>query len=265
MDENFEALCKRIRRHLLAMSFRAQSSHIGSALSCVEALVALYFVEMKIDPKNPQWKERDRLVFSKAHASSALYAVLSERGFFPQALLETYYLDGGALPGHLDSAVVLGVETCGGSLGHGLGLAVGFALGDRLDGNPNRSFVVLSDGECNEGSIWEAVMLAAHHKLSALTVLVDFNSIQSFGRTNEVIDQSNLGERFQAFGWDAENVPGHSIPEIVAALKRPSSKPKALILETIKGKGISFMEDKLLWHYRSPTKEEYEKALGELL
>ena len=158
-----------------------------------------------------------------------------------------------------------GIESSGGSLGHGLGLGIGMAVANLYDGNPGRIFVLLGDGECNEGSVWEAFMLAPQLKLSNLTVLIDFNQIQSLGRTNEILDQRNLSERLRAFGWDSCDVDGHDLPTLCSALERnPSQKPRAFVMQTVKGKGVSFMEDKLLWHYRSPSDEELALALKEL-
>lgn len=263
--DELQSTCKRIRLSILEMVFRAQCSHIGSALSVVEALVALYFRVMNIDPHKPEDPSRDKLVFSKAHASSALYAVLAERGFFAKDLLDRYYIDGGILPGHLDCTCAPGIESSGGSLGHGLGIAVGFALANKLDRNPARTFAVLSDGECNEGSVWEGVMLAAHHKLDQLTMLIDFNFIQSFGRTNEILDQSNLEQRLCCFGWSCLTVDGHNLSQLIDALSpRGTDKPHCVVMNTVKGKGISFMENKLLWHYRSPRPDEYAAARREL-
>lgn len=253
-----EETARRVRRRVLGMAFKSQSSHVGAALSIVEILVSLYFEILRTDPARPLERNRDRLVLSKAHGSAALYAVLAERGFFPASRLEEYYADGGSLPGHLDRSSAPGVEFSAGSLGHGLPAALGMAIPRR-----GRVFAVVGDGECNEGSVWEAAMLASHLKLDNLTVIIDYNKIQSFGRTDEVIE-SNLQERWRAFGWDARRIDGHSFEELLGALRAPQSGPKAVIADTVKGKGVSYMEDKLEWHYRSPDKEQYEAALEEL-
>lgn len=255
---------KVIRRHLVDMITRSKSSHLGTCLSIVDALAVLYFRVMKIDPTQPKLPTRDRFVLSKAHGSAALYATLAERGFFDKELLKRYYVDDGILPGHLDKTAAPGVETSGGSLGHGLGLGLGMALANRIDGNPGHVYVIVGDGECNEGSVWEAVMLGAHLKLTNLTVLVDYNQIQSYGRTNEVIDQSNMPERWKTFGWDTIEINGHSHAEIESALRRSQVGPKAIVMNTVKGKGVSFMEDRLSWHYKSPNPEEYALAMEEL-
>lgn len=263
--ESLAEFAKRARKQLLKMIFDTKSSHIGCGLSMIEALVELYFRELRIDPKDPNHPERDRFILSKAHGSAALYAVMAERGFFAQEFLKNYYVDGGCLPGHLDRFSAPGIETSGGSLGHGLGLGIGMAYANQIDGNPGRVYVLLGDGECNEGSIWEGAMLAPKLRLQNLTVLVDFNKIQSLGRTNEILDQSNLSERFRVFGWQAEDLDGHDFMALRRAFAQNSDgRPRALVLSTVKGKGISFMEDKLLWHYRSPNEAEFAQAMQEL-
>jgi transketolase len=256
---------KTIRRHVVDMVTRSKSSHVGTCFSIVDVLTVLYFRVMNVDPARPDAPERDRFLLSKAHGSAALYATLAERGFFSKALLDRYYVDGGSLPGHLDREAAPGVETSGGSLGHGLSMGIGMALAQQLDGLPGRVYVIVGDGECNEGSVWEAAMLAPNLKLGNLTVLVDYNKIQSLGRTDDIIDQRNLAQRWAAFGWEAMEVDGHNLGALEDALRRPvGDKPRALILHTVKGKGVSYMEDKLLWHYRSPNEAEYAQAMKEL-
>ncbi len=262
--QKMRTLAKKVRLHVLDMVFRAQSSHVGAAYSIVEILVALYFKILKIDPKNPNKTDRDKFLLSKAHGSTALYAILAEQGFFPLSYLERYYVDDGILPGHLDRISAPGIEYSMGSLGHGLSVGVGMAIANRQTKNLGRIFVLLSDGECNEGSVWEAVMLAAHLRLTNLTAIVDYNKIQSFGRTNEVINQEPIVDRWKAFGWDVVEVNGHDFEELLAALEMDQTRPKVIIAHTIKGKGVSFMEDSLDWHYKSPNKEQYEQALLEL-
>lgn len=264
--ESLKITCKRVRRALVKMIYDSKSSHIGTGLSMVEALAILYFRILNIDPKNPKDPKRDKFILSKAHGSAALYATLAERGFFGPDMLAKYYVDGGCLPGHLDRLSAPGIESSGGSLGHGLGLGIGMAIANRYDKNPGRIYVMLGDGECNEGSVWEAFMLAPQLKLNNLTALIDFNFIQSLGRTNDILDQSNLAERLRCFGWEAENIDGHDLAALSARFEQapPADRPRAFVMQTVKGKGISFMEDKLLWHYRSPNPEEYKLALEEL-
>ena len=242
----------------------SKSSHIGSALSIVEILVSLYFKILKVDPKNPSFQERDKFILSKAHGSTALYAILMEKGFFPSEYLEKYYIDDGILPGHLDKLSAPGLEYSTGSLGHGFPAAIGMAIANKQTHNPGRIFVVIGDGECNEGSIWEGVMLAAHLKLNNITAIVDYNKIQSFGRTNEVINQEPIGDRWRSFGWEVHEIDGHNYEKLLQAFTFEQKKPKVIIAHTVKGKGISFMEDLLEWHYKSPNDEEYKQALKEL-
>lgn len=254
---------KKIRTHILNMITKSQSSHIGSSLSIVEILIVLYFRILNVDPKNPEKNDRDKFILSKGHGSAAFYATLAERGFFPISYLERYYIDDGILPGHLDR-VGPGIENSAGSLGHGLSLGIGMAISNHQTGNPGRIFVLLGDGECNEGSIWEGIMLASHLKLENLTVIVDYNKIQSFGRTNEVINQEPITERWKSFGWNVFVVDGHDLIQLIKAFEAKQNGPKVIIAHTIKGKGISFMENSLDWHYKSPNKEQYDQALKEL-
>ncbi|WP_235775510.1 transketolase [Paenibacillus sinensis] len=208
--------------------------------------------------------ERDKFVLSKGHGGAALYATLAERGFFPKSYLDRYYINNGLLPGHLDMEAVPGIETSAGSLGHGLSIGLGMAIANRQSHNPGKVYVIVGDGECNEGSIWEAVMLASTLQLSNLTVIVDYNKLQSFGWTNEVINQENMAERWKSFGWETFEIDGHDINEIEQTLKTSHKGPKAIIAHTVKGKGVSFMENKLEWHYKSPNDEELLLAFKEL-
>ena len=261
----FEDICKSIRRDVAKMMHKAYSSHIGGCYSVTEILVALYFEILNIDPKNPRKDDRDILLLSKAHSSPALYAVLSKKGFFPKENLDTYYQDGGKLPGHLDKEAVPGIEFSFGSLGHGLSVGVGMALANKRMNNPGRVFVILGDGECNEGSIWEAAMFAPHHNLSNLTVVIDYNKIQSFGSTNEVINQEPIFDKWKSFGWKVLEIHGHDHDAIIDAFNSPHENlPKLIIANTVKGKGVSFMENSLDWHYKSPNDEQLKLALKEL-
>ena len=229
-----------------------------------DILYTLYFRHLNIDPKQPQKADRDKFILSKGHASAALYATLAERGFFPNEYLNKFHIDCGILPGHLDKDAVAGVEASAGSLGHGLSIGIGLALSNRREGNPGRVYVLLGDGECNEGSVWEAAMLASTLRLTNLTAIIDRNRLQGFGRTDEVINQTNMAERWKSFGWEAHEVNGHDLAELEQAFSLPHTGPKVIIAHTIKGKGVSFMEDRLEWHYKSPNAEHYMQALKEL-
>ena len=260
-------LSLRIRRHTVEMTHRAKASHVGSSLSTVELLTVLYNRILRVDAANPDWPERDRFILSKGHGCAAYYAVLAEAGFFPSKWLETFYQNGSRLAGHATHTHIPGVEVSTGSLGHGLSLASGMAFSSKKDGKGYRVFCMLSDGECDEGSIWEAVLFSAQHGLDTLAVIVDYNKIQSLGTVEEVLDLEPFSTKWRAFGWAVKEINGHNLEEIETALRGlpfEQGKPSCVIAHTIKGKGISFMENRLLWHYRSPQGEEYEAALKEL-
>ncbi|MBK7388178.1 MAG: transketolase [Bacteroidetes bacterium] len=257
-------IAKNIRRSILQMNHRSNASHSGSALSIVELLTVLYFKYLNIDPKEPKNDKRDRFILSKGHASSALYSVLAEKGFFPKTYLDKFYIDNGILPGHVDKDAAPGLECAAGSLGHGLSIGVGMAIASKYKKHNSKVVVLISDGELNEGSIWEPLLLAPHLNLNNLTVIIDYNKIQSFGLTNEIVNLEPLSDKLIAFNWDVFEIDGHNFEEIETALNSKSSKPKIIIAHTIKGKGVSFMENKLEWHYRSPNDELLKKALAEL-
>jgi len=257
-------ITKEIRKSIVYMAHYSMASHVGACLSIVEILYTLYFKVLNVDPLNPEKNDRDKFILSKGHASAALYATLAERGFFSKKLLDKYYIDNGVLPGHLDMQSVPGIEISAGSLGHGLSIGVGMALANKTDNNSGKIFVLIGDGESNEGSIWEAVMLAPALKLNNLTVIIDYNKLQGFGCTNEIINQSNMFERWKSFGWEVMEVDGHNTEELENSLKKESSCPKIIIANTVKGKGISFMENKLEWHYKSPNEDQYKQAINEL-
>jgi len=249
------------------MTNRANASHIGSSLSLGDILAVLYGRVLRYDPKHPDWAQRDRFILSKGHGCAALYAVLAECGFFPLDWLETYYLDGTRLAGHATHKGTPGVELSTGSLGHGLPVGTGMALAAKRDNHAHRVFVVLSDGECDEGSNWEAALFAGHHKLDNLVVVIDYNKIQSLGRVKDVIDLEPLAEKWRAFGWATRELDGHAIPALEQALLNvpfEPGRPSCIVAHTIKGKGVSFMEDKLQYHYTPPRGEELPRALKEL-
>lgn len=253
-----------IKKSIVHMAHYSKSSHVGTALSIADILYTLYYKILNIDPLNPIKSDRDKFILSKGHGSSALYATLAERGFFSKDYLNRYYIDGGILPGHLDMKAAPGIEISSGSLGHGLSIGVGMAIANKQSNNPGKIFVLLGDGECNEGSVWEAVMLAATLGLKNITAIVDYNKLQGYGRTNEIINQENMAKRWEVFGWEVYEVDGHDTGQMEKVFNKAQEKPKAVISHTIKGKGVSFMENRLEWHYKSPNDEQFENALKEL-
>jgi transketolase len=260
-------LAKQIRIESLRMVTRAKASHIGGALSMADILAVLYASTMRYNPLEPQWDCRDRLILSKGHNCTALYAVLSISNFFPIELLNTYGKDHSILMSHI-SHKVPGVEFSTGSLGHGLPFGVGKAIAAKRREEDWRTFVICSDGELNEGSNWEAVMLAPTQSLDNLTLIIDYNKIQSLARVDEVIPLEPLALKFRSFGWNALEIDGHSHQDLEQALSSTTDvnkQPKVVIAHTIKGKGVSFMEDQVLWHYRNPSEEQLELAIKEIL
>jgi len=261
-----QALARRLRGHALRMTHRARASHIGSCLSIADILAVLYGVVLQVDPARPDWPERDRLIVSKGHAAAIVYAALAETGFFSIAELETYSADGGRLSGHVTKTVP-GVEFSTGSLGHGLPAAAGIALAAQRAGANWRSLCVLSDGEMDEGSNWEAIQFAQHFRLSNLIAIVDYNKIQSFGSVAEISDLHPLADKFRAFNWGVHELDGHDHAALEAALAGPpplARRPTVIVAHTIKGKGVSFMEGRLAWHYSSPDVAQLEAALAEI-
>lgn len=249
------------------MSHKAGAAHLGSSLSCVDILVALYWNILKIDPEKPDDANRDRFILSKGHAIAAHYAVLASKGFFPVQLLDTYAKSGGSLAEHPAPGCVAGVEFATGSLGHGLSAGLGVALAGRIQKKSYRVYVVVSDGECNEGSIWEAAMFAAAHQLENVAVIIDYNKWQATGRSNEIMALAPLKEKWMSFGWSAYEIDGHDVKSLIDTLQNVpdgTNRPVAVIAHTLKGKGISFMEDDNNWHYRIPNEKEVETAFKEL-
>jgi transketolase len=265
--ENYKTLATQIRAHVLRMIHRAQSSHVGTSLSAADLLAVLYDGVLRIDPSRPDWPDRDRFILSKGHGCAAVYAALAERGFFPKGWLDTYYQNGSRLAGHITHHGVPGVEASTGSLGHGLSIGCGIALAGKHDSRPYRVFVLLSDGECDEGSTWEAALFAPHHRLDNLVAIVDYNKIQSFGTVKEVLDLEPLTSKWQAFGWATWEIDGHDFGQIEKALLGvpfEPGRPSCIIAHTVKGKGVSFMEAQLAWHYKPPNDEQLRQALAEL-
>ncbi len=258
-----------IRRNGLEMTHLSRGSHLGSILSVAEIIAVLYASVLKVDPARPDWPDRDRMILSKGHAGAAIYSALAERGFFPVEELKNHYANGSHLSGHVSHKGVPGVEISTGSLGHGLGIGAGLALGAKMDGASWRTYVVLGDGECDEGSVWEAALQAAQFRLDRLIAIVDYNHMQSLDFVDKTLALEPFEEKWRSFGWHAESVDGHDTEALETALKRAqanagSGKPSVILAHTIKGRGVSFMENQILWHYRTPQGEEYEAALKEL-
>ena len=266
MIKKLDLFANKVRNHVVDMTSRGNSSHVGSALSIVDILSVLYCEIMNYDAKNPYLKERDRFILSKGHAGAAVYATLAEAGFFDSSELLNHYQNGSKFSGHVSHKGIPGVEISTGSLGHGLGIGVGMAFQCKRKNINNRVFVLLSDGELDEGSNWEAFLFASHHKLSNLIAIIDYNKLQSLTSVKETINLEPLKEKFIAFGCNVLEVDGHNHLELIKAFKKAkeSKVPSIIICHTIKGKGISFMENSVLWHYRSPQGEEYKKAKAEL-
>jgi transketolase len=263
---SYVALAQLVRKDVVRMTSLAGTSHVGSALSCTDILSVLYASVMQHRPSEPGWTERDRLVLSKGHAAAALYAVLAEVGYFPVQALDSYCVDGSPLAGHVTAGVIPGVDYSTGSLGHGPSVACGLALGARFRGQQFHTYCVISDGECQEGSVWEAALFGAHHGLDNLTLIVDFNGLQGLGRTDAIMSVQPLIDKWIAFGWDAVEVDGHDGDQLKEVLLRrsTSSKPKVIIARTIKGFGVEFMEDQLEWHYRSVPASELAAVLRQM-
>ena len=256
-----------IRGKVVELSHLGRTPHLGSSLSCADIIAALYWDILEVDPRDSENPDRDRFILSKGHAVTTLYAALAMRGFFPKSEFDNYSQLDSCLPEHPSPNCVPGIELATGSLGHGLSVGLGIAMANRIQGNDGRVFVLLSDGECNEGSIWEAALLAPAQKLDRLCVLVDFNKWQATGRSAEVTNLEPFEQKFSAFGWESARVDGHDIEAILDELRdfpRTSGKPLAIICDTIKGKGIAKMEDDNNWHYRIPTEEEVADAKMEL-
>lgn len=256
-----------LRKDIIKMLTESASGHPGGSLSAVEILTALYFSEMRVDPNNPRWEDRDRFVLCKGHAAPVLYATLAEKGFFDKSHLMTLRKLGSILQGHPNMNDTPGVDMSTGSLGQGLSVANGMALAAKLDNKDYRVYALLGDGEIEEGQVWEAAMTAAHYKLDNLTAFLDHNGLQIDGQVTEVMNVEPVDEKFKAFGWHVIVIDGHNFEEIFKAIDEAKSvkgKPTMIIANTIKGKGVSFMENAVGWHGTAPSKEQCEKALSEL-
>jgi len=264
--ERLHLIAKKLRRHALNMIFKAQAGHIGGSLSLAEIMACLYFHVAKIDPHKPDWPQRDRIVVSKGHCAPIYYAALAERGYFPLQILETYDEFGSILQGHPDVCTP-GVDMPSGSLGMGLSVGVGMALGARLKNKDFHIYVILGDGELQSGEIWEAAMSAAKYKLGNLIAIIDNNQLQVTGFVKDIMPVEPLKEKWRAFDWRVFQIDGHNIPQILGTIEQCQKikrQPVVIIANTIKGKGISFMENSPTWHAKIITRDEYDRAIMEL-
>jgi transketolase len=262
--EELRRIARQIRLRDLQAVFEAGAGHIGGEMSAIDIMTALYFHVLKIDPKEPRLPERDRFVLSKGHTACALYVTLAKRGFIPEEEIPTFLKPHSRLNGHPNCNKVPGVETNTGPLGHGLPVAVGMAKAAKLSGASYRTYVMTGDGEMQEGSNWEAIMAAAQFKLDNLTLIVDHNRFQQGAALAETNDLAPLRPKLEAFGWDVTEINGNEMAEIVPALEKGTSRPHCIVAHTNKGHGISFMQDRVEWHHKVPSKEQYEMAVAEL-
>ena len=265
LRETTESFAKEVRLNAVKMVSQGNSSHIGSILSCADILAVLYGSTLKFDSSNPKLETRDRFILSKGHAGAGVYASLALSGFFETHQLINHYKNGSIFSGHVSHKDVPGVELSTGSLGHGLGVGCGMAYEAKLKKRDHRVFVLLSDGECDEGSNWEAFLFGGHHKLSNLVAIIDYNKLQSLKSIEETLNLEPFIDKLKAFGWNTIEVDGHNHDELYSAFSiQDSDKPTFVLANTIKGKGVSFMENQVLWHYRSPQDEEFNNAIIEL-
>jgi len=265
--EELKEMAKKVRRGILEAVYSAQSGHPGGALSIADILTDLYFNEMNVDPKNPKDENRDRLVLSKGHASAGLYSVLANRGYFPVEDLKTFRRIDSYLQGHPDVKKVPGVDMTSGSLGQGLSVANGMAIAGKLSKKDYNVYVILGDGELAEGQVWEAAMTASHYHLNKVIAFVDFNGLQIDGKVTDVMNITPINEKFAAFGWNVIMIDGHNFNEIHEAVDKAKAsvdKPTVIIANTVKGKGVSFMENSAGWHGKAPSEEEYIKAMTDI-
>ena len=267
MRTDLKDIANNLRKKIITTSAKSKIPHIGSCLSCLDILVFLYWEELDINPLNFDYEGRDRFVLSKGHGAPALFQVLAERGFFPKVNLAKFGEAGSVFHEHPPKpGFIPGIEAATGSLGHGLPMALGMALAEKINNLGYRTYALLSDGECNEGSIWEAAMLAAGQKVNKLTAIIDYNKWQATGRSQEIMALEPLTDKWKSFGWAVQEIDGHDFKEISNSFlnAKNQDKPSLIIAHTVKGKGVSFMEDNNNWHYRIPNKSEYEMAISEL-
>ncbi len=260
-------IAKRVRRHILEMITAAKSGHPGGSLSATELVVTLFFDTMRHDPANPKWADRDHFILGKGHACPVLYSTMAECGYTPVEDLNTFRRLGSIYQGHPDVRFIPALEASTGSLGQGLSVGLGMALSARLDNRPSRTYVILGDGEIQEGQVWEGAMFAAFHKVDNLVCIVDYNKIQLDGFVNDIMPLEPLAAKWESFGWHVLSIDGHDIPAIQQAFATAATvkgKPTVILANTVKGKGVSFMENNPKWHGSAPSKEECELALQEL-
>ena len=265
--KNLESIAKKLRMKVIEMLKESKSGHPGGSLSAAEILTVLFFKEMKIDPDNPRWADRDRFVLSKGHAAPILYAALAEKGYFPEEEVNKLRKTGSMLQGHPEMNDTPGVDMTTGSLGQGLAAANGMALAGKLDDKDYRVYAIIGDGETQEGIIWEAAMLSSHYKLDNLTVFLDYNGLQIDGSYKDVMNIDPIDKKFESFGWNVVSIDGHSFEEISKAIniaKKTKEKPTMIIAKTVKGKGVSFMENQAGWHGKAPSEEEAKQAIEEI-
>ena len=265
--QKLKIVARDIRKDTLRMIADAKSCHVGSCFSCIDILTALYFHSLRINTQNPLWPQRDRFIMSKGHGVAALYVTLAKRGFCSPDVLQHYTKDGSLLAGHVTCTATPGIEASTGSLGHGLSIGVGMALALQKDQPQSKVYVLLSDGECDEGSTWEAALSAGHFGLDNLVAIVDYNKIQSYGAVAEVMGLEPFADKWRAFRFAVKELDGHDIPALIAAfdsLPLQRGKPTLILAHTTKGKGVSFMENKMEWHYHTPTMQQVDLAVEEL-
>lgn len=265
--KKLENIAREVRCSILTMVKEAGVGHIGGSLSITDILVSLYFKVLKINPKKPGWPDRDRLVMSKGHGAAAIYSTLAEKGFFPKEELKTFGLINSNLQVHPDKNKVPGIEASTGALGQGLSIGLGMALAARLNKKDYYTFVILGDGETQEGQVWEAAMFASHYRIDNLTAILDYNNVQLMGNVSEIIEIAPVAEKWSSFGWKVLEIDGHNFDQIIESFykaKEVKGKPTIIIANTTKGKGVSFMQNTCKWHGSVPTQEEYIKAMAEL-
>lgn len=263
--KKIDNIARQIRKYVITMAYNGSGGHIGCNLSVTDILTVLYFKILNIKSKNPCWQNRDYFILSKGHACSALYATLALKGFFPINYLSQYMKNGSRLAGHVTYRSLPGIEATAGSLGHGLSIGAGIALSLKNDHKKSKVYVLIGDGEAQEGSIWEAIMFIGHHKLKNVILILDNNNLQIIGKSTEIMHSYPFQNKFKSFGWEVKNVNGHNISDLLKVFQHKNlNKPLAIIAKTIKGKGVGFMENKVEWHGKSLSKEEYKKAIIEL-